>query len=219
MSLRLRAPLVMQTTRLLEGGSGLAEHDGIPSQAKDKIDPTPMREYVEDLWGSKMTIATDQNRGVRPMVSQIRQQPDQDHGIFGASRASPWPQVGRDEGVRGPFENEKRQITMVLIVMIIERKLLLAMRGIVGVVDIEDNGGGRLGVAGDAVVHQGPCEPIEVFAVHLMLQPGEGGSTREVVLGLHGTPLYPQFEHRVMAEMIGVIRIGISRGDLIHALG
>jgi hypothetical protein len=57
---------------------------------------------------------------------------------------------------------------------------------------------------------QGPCESIEVFAVHLMLQPGEGGSTREVVLGLQWTPLYPQFEHRVMAEMIGVIRIGIS---------
>jgi hypothetical protein len=52
-----------------------------------------------------------------------------------------------------------------------------------------------------------------------MLQPGEGGSTREVVLGLQGTPRYPQFEHRVMAEMIGVIRIGISRGDLINALG
>src|SRR5215475_11397469 len=108
---------------------------------------------------------------------------------------------------------------MVLIVMIIERKLLLAMCGIIGVVDIEDNGSGRLGVAGDAVVHQGLCKPIEVFAVHLMLQPGEGGSTREVVLVLQWTPLYPQFAHRVMAEMIGVIRIGISRGDLINARG
>lgn len=102
--------------------------------------------------------------------------------------------------------------------MIIECKLLLAMRGIVGVVDIKDNGGGRLGVAGDAVVHPGACEPIEGFAVHLMRQPGKGGSTRKVVLGLQGTPLYPQFEHRVMAEMIGVIGIGIARGDLINAL-
>jgi hypothetical protein len=42
--------------------------------------------------------------------------------------------------------------------MIIEGKLLLPMRGIIGVVDIEDNGGRGLGVAGDEVVHQGACE-------------------------------------------------------------
>src|SRR5262245_66669046 len=98
---------------------------------------------------------------------------------------------------------------MALIVMIIERKLLLAMCGIIGVVDIEANGSGRLGVAGDEVVHQGPCKPLEVFAVHLMLQPGAGGSTREVVLVLQWTPLYPQLEHRVMSERIGVLPIGI----------
>ena len=33
---------------------------------------------------------------------------------------------------------------MVLIVMIIERKLLLAIRRIIGVVDIKDNGSGGL---------------------------------------------------------------------------
>ena len=47
----------------------------------------------------------------------------------------------------------------------------------------------------------------------------DGRSDREVVLDLQWAPLYPQFEHRVMTEMIGVIRIGISRGDLINALG
>src|SRR5713101_8064191 len=99
---------------------------------------------------------------------------------------------------------------MVLIVMIIECKLLLAMCGIIGVVYIEDNGGRRLGVAGDEVVHEGLCETIEVFAVHLMLQTREGGGTREIVLRLQGTPLHSQFEYRVMAEMIRVIRIGIS---------
>ena len=173
-----RDPLVMETPGLLDGGRGLAEQDGIAREAKDKIGPAVGGDHVEDLGGGKMTIAADQNVGVGPVVSQIRQQPDQDHGIFGPSRAGARTQVGRDEGMRGPFENEERQIAMVLIVMIIERKLLLAIRRIIGVVDIEDNGGGRLGVAGDEVVHQGPCEPIEVFAVHLMLQTREGGGTR-----------------------------------------
>ena len=73
---------------------------------------------------------------------------------------------------------------MVLIVMIIERKLLLAMRGIIGVVHIEDNGGGGLGVAGDEMVHQGACEPVEVFAVQMVLQTRERGGPRSVVLGV-----------------------------------
>jgi hypothetical protein len=80
--------------------------------------------------------------------------------------------------MRRPFENEEREIAMVLIVMIIERELLLAIRWVIGVVQVQDNGGGGLGVAGDEVVHQGPCDTIDVGTVHLMLQTGEGGSTR-----------------------------------------
>ena len=71
-----RDPLVMQTPCLLDGGSGLAEQDGIPSEAKDTIGPTPMRDHVDDLWGRTMTIAADQDVGVRPMAAQIGQQPD-----------------------------------------------------------------------------------------------------------------------------------------------
>ena len=36
---------------------------------------------------------------------------------------------------------------------------------------------------------------------------------------VQGTPLHPEFEHGVMAEVIGVIRIRISRSKLIDALG
>ena len=44
---------------------------------------------------------------------------------------------------------------MVLIVMIIERELLLAIRRIIRVVEIQDNGGRGLSVAGNKVIHQG----------------------------------------------------------------
>ena len=61
--------------------------------------------------------------------------------------------------------------------MIIEGELLLPMRGIIGVVDIEDNGWGRLSVTRNKVVDQGSRETIEVFAIYLMFQTGEGGCT------------------------------------------
>ena len=83
MGLGQRDPLVMETPRLLQGGRGLAQQDGIASEAKDKIRPAVGGDYVDDLRGGKMTIATDQNMRVGPVASQIRQQPDQDHGIFG----------------------------------------------------------------------------------------------------------------------------------------
>jgi hypothetical protein len=80
--------------------------------------------------------------------------------------------------VRGPFENAQRKVTVVLIVIIVEGKLLLPMCGIIRVVEIEDNGWGRRRVTRDEVVNQGSRETIEVFAVYLVFQAGEGGRTR-----------------------------------------
>jgi len=110
----------------------------------------------------------------------------------------------------GPFENEERQIAMVLIVMIIERELLLSIRRIIRVVHIQDNGGRGLSVAGDEVVHQGACESIEVLAVAVVLETREGRGAGSVVGRVQGTPLHPEFDHGVMAEVIGVIRVRIS---------
>ena len=66
---------------------------------------------------------------------------------------------------------------MVLIVMVIKGEFLLPMRGIIGVIEIEHNGRRGLWVTGNKVIHQGGREPIEVFAVYLVFQTGEGGRT------------------------------------------
>src|SRR5262245_1620354 len=142
----------MQTTRCLDDGCRLPEEDGIAGEAKDKIRPAPMRDHVDDLRGGEMTIPTDQEMGPWPMVPQIGEQPDEDHRIFRPGGTSAWAEVSRDQCVGGAFENEQWQITMVPIVMIIEGKLLLAMGGIIGMIEIEHNGRRRLGVAGNKVI-------------------------------------------------------------------
>ena len=58
---------------------------------------------------------------------------------------------------------------MVLVVIIIERKRLLAIRRIIGVVQIKDNSGRRCGVAGDEMIHKGASEPREILTVDLVL--------------------------------------------------
>ena len=87
MGLGERHPLVVETPRLLEGGRGLAEQDGIAREAKDKIRPAVGGDHIDDLRGGKMTIAADQHVGVGPVAPEIRQQPDQDPGMFGPRRA------------------------------------------------------------------------------------------------------------------------------------
>ena len=59
---------------------------------------------------------------------------------------------------------------MVLIVTIIERKLLLTIRRIIGMIEIEYDGRRRVGVTGNKVIDQGPGEPIEVLTVDLVFQ-------------------------------------------------
>jgi hypothetical protein len=108
---------------------------------------------------------------------------------------------------------------VVLRVMIVAGELLLPMRGSIGVVDIEDNGWGRLRVTRNKVVDQGPRETREVCAVSLVFQTGEGGHTGSVLLGVQGRALQAEFEHGVPAEASCVVSVRIPRSDLIDALG
>jgi hypothetical protein len=108
---------------------------------------------------------------------------------------------------------------MVLVVMIIEGKLLLAMRRVIGVIEVKHNGGGRLWVAGDKVVDQHAREPVEILAVDAVFKPGKGRGTRQVLRGLQGGPLHTELKQGVVPETIGIIAIRIPRSDLVDTLG
>ena len=103
--------------------------------------------------------------------------------------------------------------------MVIKSELLLPMRGIIGMIKIEHNGGRGLWVTGNKVIHQGGRETIEVFAVYLVCQTGEGGRASSVLLGVQGGPLDTAFEEGIAAEAIGIVSVRIPRRNLIDALG
>jgi hypothetical protein len=108
---------------------------------------------------------------------------------------------------------------MVLIVMVLEGERLLAIRRSIGVIDIQHHGGGRLRVTGKEVIHEGPCEPLEVCTVDVVVEARAGRGARSVVFSLQGRPLHPEFAQGVTAEGIGVIGGRIPRGDLLDTLG
>jgi hypothetical protein len=208
-----RAPLVLEMPRLLEGGRSLAEQDGLASKAKDTIGPAGGGEHVDDCGGGNMTIAADEAVGMGPVAPQRRQQPHQEHGIFGASRARARTQGGHDEGRRGPCENEERQIAMVLRVRILERNLLLALGGVSGVIEVEHHRGGGLCVTGHKVRYKGLGKPREILALDVVLQARDRRRTRQIVGRIQGRPLHPKFAQGVTAETLGVIGVCIPRSD------
>jgi hypothetical protein len=108
---------------------------------------------------------------------------------------------------------------MILIVMMIERKLLLALGGVIGMIQIEHNGRRRLYIAGNELVYQGPGETIDVLAVDTVFEPRERRGTRSIVGRIQGGPFHPEFAHGVIPQTIGIVAIRIPRRYLIDALG
>src|SRR4029450_14008610 len=68
MGLRQGAPLMMETSCLLDKGSGLAEQDGIAREAQNNIRPAVGGDHSDDLRGGDMTVPADQDVGAWPMV-------------------------------------------------------------------------------------------------------------------------------------------------------
>ena len=54
-------------------------------------------------------------------------------------------------------------------------------------IEVEHNGGGRLGVAGDEMIDQGMGKSVEVLAVDAVFKTRKGGGTRQVLRGLQGS--------------------------------
>ena len=76
--------------------------------------------------------------------------------------------------------------------VVIEREFLLAMGRVISMIEVEHNGGGRLGVAGDEMIDQGMGKSVEVLAVDAVFKTRKGGGTRQVLRGLQGEPLHAE---------------------------
>jgi hypothetical protein len=212
-------PLARESSRLLEGGRGVAPQDRIAREAQDKSRPAVGSDHGAALGRGKMTLTAHQALGVGPRASQRRQEPAHAHGIFGPSRTGAGTQVGREAGLGGPCKNAEWPRARSLLVMILEGTLLLAIGRLIRVIEVEPKGSGGLCLTGDAVGHKGLREAIEVLAVPLGGQPRAGRGPGSIVGRFPGEPLHPQCEPRGPAQTLGVIGVRIPRSALIDTLG
>ena len=103
--------------------------------------------------------------------------------------------------------------------MVIEGQFLLAMRRVLGVIEVKNNRRWRLRVAGNEVVNKRMREAGEIGASHAVFEPGEGRSTRQDLSRIKRDAFDAQLEHGIVPETIGIIAIRIPRSDLVDTLG
>jgi hypothetical protein len=217
--LRQGGPLLEEVARLLPARGGLAEQHRMARQAEDEIGAAPMGDDLQDLGGPEMTIAADQEMGEGPVAPEMGEEPDQDPRIFRAGGTLPGPEAGGHQSVRGAFEHAQRQSAMALGVMVREGQCLLPMGRVLRGIEVEDNGGGGLGRARNAVSDERLRETGAVGAGHAVFEPRAGRGTGQVLRGIERAPLHAQCNHRIVPETLGIIAVGIARGELRDPLG
>jgi hypothetical protein len=107
---------------------------------------------------------------------------------------------------------------MALVMLVIEGEFLLAMGRVLRVIQVQDNRRRRFGVTGNEVIDERLGEPVDVLAIHTVLQPREGRSARQGLRGIQRYPLHAELKHGIVPETIGIIAIRIAGGELIDPL-
>ena len=106
----------------------------------------------------------------------------------------------------------------MIVVAVEESPLLVAVDGVVGGVEVEDQVLGRLGVSGDELIDQDLGARDQRLAVDAVLQAAEGRGRGEGQLGI-GASSGGHLQHRVGAEGLMVVEILVAQGDGDDPLG
>ena len=108
---------------------------------------------------------------------------------------------------------------MVVVIAVEETVLLVAVDGVVGGVDVEDEFLGRRGERCDELFDEDRSDAGQGFAVDAVLEPAEGGRRGEfgdaAGVGMVGGGL----PERIVAEAVVIVEVFVSGGEAEEAVG
>jgi hypothetical protein len=187
--------------------------------AKDESGSTPLGKDCPHLRSRAGIIAAHEDRRVGPGASALRQPPHQDQRIFSARGPFPRPEAGGRQRVGGAVTDRQGQRAKALGVMVIDSQLLRAMRGLRGVIEVEDHRRRGGGGVGHEVVNKRVGKAVEIGAGHTVFEPGERRGTRQVLRGIERETCDAQLQQGIRPATIGIIAVRIAGGDLLEARG
>ena len=124
---------------------------------------------------------------------------------------------GGDEFSACAFEDHQGLKAEGVVIAVEKGKLLCAVGGVFGVIQVQNKMLGRNLVRGDETVHQGVSQTAKIFGGKRILKPGDRGLTGKVLFGRK--PATGHFESGVNPKSIGVEGVFIAARDLEDALG
>ena len=203
----------------LEQRLGETGQDGVAGEAKDEIGMRVIEGELHQFRVGEVAITAQDDAGIGPSLPQAAQHPLEDHGVLRSGGTLAGTQGGGDEFAGESLEDKQRQVAVVAVMVVIKGEFLLAMGGILGVVHIEDNHRGWLGITGDELINKGLGHAVDIPGRGGIFQTREGGRTGQVTPRIQGLAIYPQLEERIGTQGVGVVAILVTAGDLVDALG
>ena len=114
--------------------------------------------------------------------------------------------------------DEQRQVAVLAIVAMKRGELLLAMRLIVGGVEVQDDPAGLVsGVAGHELVDEDCGHAPQAGAAAAVLKAAQRRLRSQVPIAL-GPPPQRGFEGQVRAQIVGIVAVLVAASELIDAL-
>ena len=208
--------VMIQLPGLLQQTGRLLFQDLISGLTQCIIDVVVLTPVV-NLGSTEMTIPTKEDIHLWPSGPDVGNQTLQDgYDLFSVGPLSR-SKDGRDQFAALPFVDVKGEKTVFVVVAIEQGQLLVAMSGIVGVIGIENDHIRRMVVGVNERVDEGSGHAIEIRSGDRVFQSGYCRLAGQLIAG-DGGALTGCFDERITPELIAVIGIFISTGDLKNPL-
>ena len=159
-----------------------------------------------------MAVAPNGDLGCRPVRADTADDPAQMAAHFLAGRRFARTQNDCDRTPGGGVVNMDRKEAALVIMRIEQRQLLMTMRDIAGIIDIERDGLRRRGVTGAIKIDEDAAQ-FHYFAQGRRVLPTRHGGLRTQVGSRIGQSPAGKLEGWILAQMIEVVRILVAAGD------
>src|SRR5581483_9963800 len=215
-ALRQLRATIAPLQRLLQG-LGMALKNRIGRDAESVLNAEELAELVQQRQ-SKPGIAAQFDRYSGKRGLQARNQAGQHGYDAGVTGGVPRPQPCRQQTTGVALEDQHGVIHVLTIGAVEETELLLAVSGIVGGIDVEQDLAALphlLATDADEDFQQGIIQTHQVARQRGVLPAAERGLGAErIAQGLVGDDL----QHRIVAQTVGVVGVFVSGDDLVDAL-
>ncbi len=197
------------------GDGGVSAQRRVHGQTEEEVDAGGLAP-VHQLGPGVMTIAAQQDAGVRPVAADAPDQAAHMSARLGSGRRFGRAQNESDGAFRLGFIDMDGREAALAVKAVPERKLLLAMGGVEGVVDIQRDRCGRGGVAVAIEIDHRVAQADRRAQIRRVLPAAHRRLAGEAQLRL-GRPADRHLEGRVMAQRIQIVGVLVSRADRQHA--